>query len=229
MMFQPPSKPRAGFTVVEILVVTVLTAVLAVLLFPAGNRAVKAARESECRTRLKMLGAAHLAYAADRGGRFISSANPGGKEGYWFDVLGRYMAGEQVTWVNGKQGGTIESIPKWLTCPEKPGEVGYGWNQKFGKQSYDETKDGYHEGFRRLITVTRPAETVLHADSKDPGVEPGLRYENWYLYSSAGWKARFPARHLGKGNYFFVDGHMEAITPAGLLKRLEIFDPIKPD
>ncbi len=218
-----------GATLVEFLVAATVAGILVALLFPVATRTIRTGRETECRSRLKMLGTAHLAYASDHNGRFISSANPGGQDGYWFDLLGNYIGSDRVTWVNGKQGGTIESIPKWLTCPEKPGEMGYGWNQKFGSQSYNPDGAGYENSFRRLPVINYPAKTVLHADSKDPGVEPGLKYENWYLYSSSGWKTRFPARHLGKGNYFFVDGHLEAITPAELLKRLEIFDPVKPE
>ncbi len=212
----------------EIVVAAVLLGVLAALLLPVASHAIHAARQAECRSRLQMLGAAHLAYVNDHNGRFISSANPGGKEGYWFDVLGRYIGSDVVLWVGGKQGGTIESIPKWLTCPEKPGEIGYGWNQKFGKQSYDPARDGYDGSFRKLNTVTHPAKTILHADSKDPEVEPTLRYEHWYLYSSSGWKSRFPARHLGKGNYFYVDGHIDSATPNELLRQLDHFDPVKP-
>jgi general secretion pathway protein G len=59
--------PRAGFTLVEVLVVIVVIAVLATLVAPNVFRHVGSAKEATARSQIEMLGAALDAYRLDNG------------------------------------------------------------------------------------------------------------------------------------------------------------------
>ncbi len=59
---------RAAFTLVELLVVIVIVAVLAGMLFPVFARAREKARRASCASNLRQIGLSYLAYAADYDG-----------------------------------------------------------------------------------------------------------------------------------------------------------------
>src|SRR6185437_4822608 len=61
---------RAGFTLVEIMVVVGIIAVLIALLMPALSHVREAARRTKCTANLKDMGAAAQAFANSHGGRF---------------------------------------------------------------------------------------------------------------------------------------------------------------
>jgi general secretion pathway protein G len=79
-----PSR-RAGFTLIEILVVIVVIAILAALVAPNVFRHVDAAKETAARAQMEMLGAALDTYRLDNG------AYPATRDG--LDALGRAPAG----------------------------------------------------------------------------------------------------------------------------------------
>lgn len=62
-----PTRPRRGFTLIEILVVIVVLAVLATLVAPNVFRHVGAARETTAKSQIEMFGAALDAYRLDNG------------------------------------------------------------------------------------------------------------------------------------------------------------------
>jgi prepilin-type processing-associated H-X9-DG protein len=78
----------------------------------------------------------------------------------------------------------------------------YGWNYvALGKRHADR-----YFLFRTLDTVERPGETLSFADSsRGPG------YNHPYLIN-AWWGGAAPSsRHMGAGNFVFLDNHVERI------------------
>jgi prepilin-type N-terminal cleavage/methylation domain-containing protein len=63
-------RPRPGFTLVEILIVTAIVALLAALLFPAFAKARESARQTSCLSNLHQIGMAVTMYSQDNGGRY---------------------------------------------------------------------------------------------------------------------------------------------------------------
>lgn len=63
----PPGRPRAGFTLVELLVVFVVLSILIALLLPAINGAVKTAKNTAAQANLKQLDQALAAFKAKNG------------------------------------------------------------------------------------------------------------------------------------------------------------------
>lgn len=70
----PKCRNRAGFTLVELLVVIGIIAVLMSLLLPAVNRAREQSKQIVCLNNLRQLGMAFLSYANENQGRFPAPA-----------------------------------------------------------------------------------------------------------------------------------------------------------
>ena len=222
------TKASCAFTVTELLVGLVIVAVLLVVLSPTIGSFRAQALEAQCKARIKRLGTAHLNYANDNNGYFIPAAET--TWGFWYDYLAPYFDAKKVQWLDNKYGPKPVWVPTWLQCPGKKDEVGYGWNQRFGKYVYKRAEglDVGPETYRRLNLIARPGLTILHGDSKDLGVEPAYGFEHHYLYCTAPFKTRIAKRHGGKGNYVFVDGHVASYTPDEILKMVNNFDPEQP-
>ena len=61
---------RAGFSLIELLVVVAIIAILAALLFPAVSRAVERGRQTRCQSNLHQMHVALMGYASDNAGFF---------------------------------------------------------------------------------------------------------------------------------------------------------------
>ncbi|HIE53501.1 MAG TPA: DUF1559 domain-containing protein [Armatimonadetes bacterium] len=71
--------PRAGFTLVEMLVVIAIVAILAAILFPVFAQAREKARAARCVSNLRQLGAAIWMYAQDYDDLFPQAVDPADK------------------------------------------------------------------------------------------------------------------------------------------------------
>lgn len=132
-----------GFTLIELLVVIAILAILLTLLIPAIAAALEKGREIKCKSNLRSIGAAMLAYACDHQGRLPGSVDVGtsdgkgeqswmGKEvvvtdrqngmiaGCW--ETGKTMYGSLLEYVGG-----VESAREMYRCPSHPeGDLGSG-------------------------------------------------------------------------------------------------------
>lgn len=75
--FAPIAARRAGFTLVEVLVVTAIIAILIGILLPALSAARERARRTACLSNLRSLGQAMVAYANEHRGRLPNGNPPG--------------------------------------------------------------------------------------------------------------------------------------------------------
>lgn len=240
----------AAMTLIQILVAIAIISVLAVLSLGAGKSVRQRSMNAACQANLRTMGVALHAYAADHNGILVDAAalrRGSSKDDlgdYWYGALQPYVDGGYVPSSN-------PSRPKWQLCPAKKiprdagfsdtqyaeGVIGYGWvyqsfensdGTRTGGFGYvtGEGSQGYvAEGVNtRLAAVEKPAETIIIGDSLDAGqVKPGNAYQSRYLYKNEAY-APFAQRHSGGGNYLFVDGHIETLTPDQLKARLpEIF------
>lgn len=185
--------------------------VLALLAFPAFSHVRALGHAGSCTQRLRHLGSALLAYVADNDGRLIPAASLGGDpQRFWFDELDAYM---------GETPGNLnrDRPYEWQLCPAKPvapvarEAVGYGWSHRHFGHVKSSATYGSHS---RLSDVTRPAQTIIIADSVDlpEGPPPESAFESRYLYGQS--LPKLAKRHLGRGHYLMLDGHVERFTPA---------------
>lgn len=152
------------------MVVVVILAILAVLVFPSVQQSILAARFSKCAANLRILGAGCLAFAADNyGGLPHADQGPAGTKLTWVDVA-----------VNG---GTEKNITqdqaKSIGCPCTPflaqnpwklygASTGYGYNPNLGTATFyftQQVRDGNSYPNIRLAAISRPSQVILAADT----------------------------------------------------------------
>lgn len=210
LLIQKPGDSRNGFTLVEILVVIVIVAILAALLFPQVKKMIESAQKATCMSNMRQLGiAAHL-FAAENSGFLpwagISSAIR------WETQIAPYLPGYTNTWsknqTNWRRNGPF-------TCPStaKNYWLGYGWNYDGlgmsppanpmppGKTPYDYSRSGpTRSGDKGLVVMLADS---LHA--YDTNIALG---EVDMIYGPpAGMKV--PRPHNDGLNTLFADCHAE--------------------
>ncbi len=218
-----------GFTLIELLVVVAIIAVLIAILLPALNRAREQARLIKCQANAKQIATALLMYANDHTGFLIPAAHPeGGTWPIWVQKLAPYLSAPNIL---GK-----EETP--VRCPSRARKyltnvISFGWNYtNFGYNSSETYKhwgwaskiDQIEEPAKTVpIGESRDIQTVLYPDLKGSDEEGGDNYyQSWYLYTNTDpnspdgypnpWQNQIylvAARHIGGGNYIFLDGHIE--------------------
>jgi prepilin-type N-terminal cleavage/methylation domain-containing protein/prepilin-type processing-associated H-X9-DG protein len=179
------SAPRAGFSLVELLVVLAIIAILAALLFPVFATARGKAAQAVCLANLQQIGMALELYAQD------------------FDQC---LPDEYVPW----RGGYPDVVQPYLrdyrvfVCPQQSEatHVSYGlpeWNASAAR----------YWGVVRLTQVGSPAEAILLAENttswystRDPAHSVFFPPDG-----NVAW-----TRHAGGANYLFLDGHGKWLT-----------------
>lgn len=225
MRCPPAVARRAGFSLVELLVVVagigLLTALIAGML--AALRA--SAQAATCASNLRQLAAANLAYAADHG-RFVTAAadigNPntmrwhGERVGAAFDgsrgPLAPYLGGTAGSaWVRRCPAFTPEADGFEASCG------GYGYNlHGVGSELCVPGGAGTAQGMR-VVAIARPAHTVMFADAayiygrgrKARLIEYSFVEPPWFTSGGASTPT-IHFRHRKKANVAWCDGHVTA-------------------
>ncbi|MCE5198493.1 MAG: prepilin-type N-terminal cleavage/methylation domain-containing protein [Armatimonadota bacterium] len=208
-----------GFTLIELLVVIAVIAILAAILFPVFIGVKDKAKQSQCMSNLKQIGAAWLAYSDDNNGRAcISHDSQNGHEVNWDFSRG------QNRWVNGllaryTKSGAIYSCPSFIalrdaagnTDPNERPYTGYAYNTSYmGAEfsSYGTSKTLLHSSCL-LSQIAQPAQTAVFADAGygNP-VSPHnyLRAPSDRTAGSPMKSATVHFRHSGWANVAYADG-----------------------
>lgn len=224
-----PAPNRAGFTLVEVLVVIAVIATLAALLLPVLHRAREAARATGCQSNLRQFGLAFLLYAEDYDGYLPSPGGLVGDRHYWHQDHG---GGLEPYLRN--QGAGLQSV--WV-CPSWK----MGWESQFQPRTY-----GMNSALRNppdvlpwpaanqvigtlpLALIPAPSETILLFEGIPNIVRlyPGYGYvgrcgywdsvKGYDIYPNQRWNNGWLAHeawHNGMNNYLFCDGHVKRQAP----------------
>jgi prepilin-type N-terminal cleavage/methylation domain-containing protein/prepilin-type processing-associated H-X9-DG protein len=228
-VFHTVEKPRrAAFTLVELLVVMAVVGLLAAMGIGTLPAARAAAEAAVCRSNLRQLAAANLAYAADHG-RYVAAAEDiegknsirwhGVRSGQAFDgskgPLAPYLGGGgSSAWVRRCPGFRPEAEGFETSCG------GYGYNALgVGSEVCLPGGGGGTAVGMRPGAIEQPAQTVMFADAAY--LEGSGKKAKLIEYSFAE-PPRFADgtvprptvhfRHRGRANVAWGDGHVSAET-----------------
>ena len=212
---------KKNFTLIELLVVIAIIAILAGMLLPALGKARARGQASACLSNAKQIGLALSMYTNDNGDFLpnFSDGNPGSNPmkftNPWHQALSGYIAPESVY----KDPDDRISPEKGVwRCPGiTPGEMegtywggGYGANRTLMRYAYrsDSGRPVDVAGGQPLNYVAWMTWTT--------GPQSG---SNWKMPSGGGPKSgteQPAARHSGRANIVFADGHAESVAFAAL-------------
>jgi prepilin-type N-terminal cleavage/methylation domain-containing protein/prepilin-type processing-associated H-X9-DG protein len=212
-------RTRTAFTLIELLIVIAIVVVLAALLFPALNKSINLAYQAQSTGKLRAMGPALSAYVSDHDGYLIHGAISPVVDGrtvpFWFNALDPYMGADidatSAGWTNAARPAWQNDPAKKFTNPPlyngKGSGVGYGWNhQYFGYVSYSPYGAALGWG-SKMLQVDKPSQTIIIGTSTDNVNSTDALQHVVLFYNSS-------TRFGGKGLFLFVDGHVQALTPA---------------
>ncbi len=216
---------RAGFTLVELLVVIGIIAMLIALLLPALSKARESARMAVCASSLRQLHLASVSYANDNRG-FLPPAHVDfiSKDLHrWHGIRASMSLPFDF---NGSPLRRYLQTPAIKQCPSfefttggfEESAGGYGYNERFlgssieqatGSITWAQLEANYVNRPAKIAMIRKPSDTIMFADA-------ALAAPNVIEYSFveppvAGGYPTCPSihfRHGGRANVVWLDGHI---------------------
>ena len=191
---------EGAFTLIELLVVIAIIAILASMLLPTLAKAKEKAKQIQCINNLKQVGLATLFYAEDFGG--LAQVD---------DFLNPAFAWGGILSSNQNLG---ES--KIFLCPSYPPRSFTNWLQTYGvwknpSTNYIVRRGKYNEYiYVNFNAIRSPTEYPHLADTTSRGKQ-GISAKQFHFFTTSSTNVH--ARHSGKANCWFADGHVEPFSP----------------
>jgi prepilin-type N-terminal cleavage/methylation domain-containing protein/prepilin-type processing-associated H-X9-DG protein len=207
----------AAFTLIELLVVISIIAVLASLLLPAVSMANASAKRTQCASNGRQLLTAMIAYTGDYDDLLplAQDHRSGVSDGVWINALAPYGG---VSGDASRQDATAKNIfnacPLFTPSGNTRWERGYGMNAfpscnklwQFGNANIANWWSGLAWSYHGRSSLSYASNRILIADSSAAWVF------NPYAGGGTANVATLQARHRGKANLVFADGHVGANT-----------------
>lgn len=210
----------AAFTLIELLAVVAIIAVLAALLFPLGSRMVAQSQTTKCAANLRQLYQASLLWSQDNDNAMLVTfpdANPT-PTSTWEMALRQYL-GIDSTWPSSQNAG--KRPPGVFACPASKTLTTASRFSDYGKNAFinnpyplpNPPGPAY-----KWPAMSEASKVIFLADSNGRDLSP-------YNKPSAG----IIARHNGKANILYWDGHVELLDPTTLQLDTHVYPPWRPN
>lgn len=199
-----PTKSFLRFTLVELLVVISIIALLASILLPSLNKAMKTAQKIKCANKFKQIYTASSMYVNDNSGNWPVKENTGGNDKFWSMKVGIYL----------QPNGTTLSIQKFFLCPSVDIPIDTAnWNQIDYAFNYyilfypDFASSSIGENYKRL-------QRAIGNFSKTMYCMDGARISgHQYITVTPPQDPAYYSRifiHMNQSNICFFDGHINS-------------------
>ena len=210
---------RKGFTLIDLLVATVITAVLAAVLSPvfAQGKGKVRSQQMGCLSNLKRIGRAQAVYCDDHDGYYQS----GFRDQVTWDPDTSWVAVLEP-WIRPR----TKSESVWY-CPSAAGK-GDGWTPSYIANSwlyYDQGGYGSRTPVNRSM-IRIPSRTAAVWDNSAAFYGCDYRYGSmidglyWFSSPNPDRDAKInDGRHNGSDNFLFADGHVASYDMAGVKAR----------
>lgn len=199
----PASHGIHAFTLVEILVVTVILSILVALTLQSVPMLQERKNQVVCAANLRGISAAISAYSANNDG-YLPSNNS--KTTWWKEIYPDYCSSKAVF-----------SCPADRTGFTDPADIGNG-KQSYGPLGWDGANDGKSAFNKRMATFSNPMRSVVLAEyfSTNRSVT-GSRAWN---YPGTVASATYPHYNQTKTALLFLDGHVSFESEADIRAKI---------
>lgn len=227
---------KAGFSLVELLVVVSILTIISAFAAPAWRDALAASRRTVCSSNLRQMYAAYMGYLGDHDGKlfpFMEQVD-GKRLWYWGLETGNGGAEGQRD-IDRTQARLAPYLGEGAieTCPEFP------YRQSMTKEKFSVNTYGYGLNVYLLLdtpanrtaaiqsfsAIARPSEIIIWGDSaqvnthQPPASPQNPMIEEWYyLYDR---EATCHFRHVGKMQAVMGDGAVRLFSPFRLLPQCD--------
>jgi prepilin-type N-terminal cleavage/methylation domain-containing protein/prepilin-type processing-associated H-X9-DG protein len=224
-----------GFTLLELLVVVVVIALLASLLWPALSKSKEKARQTQCLGNLTQIGLAYTMYRSEYGDRNVphrdcpdtaddpnglsagvpsgngpNSPPPTGPNEQWWAPYDPTQAPDGAPGAGFKNGLLYGYFgdTNIFKCPvEKQWQCGYGMNYSTGSPMLQLDSFVTQTSDRMIIWDHRRSPGCADSRVSSPPRPP------WAPFDAI---SHYPPRHNGRMNGLFYDGHVSGLNPLTL-------------
>ena len=206
---------RLRFTLIELLVVIAIIAILAAILLPALQSARERSKSAQCISNLKQVIMGQQRYADDRRGYFLVTDDKNGSQIFYTQRLTelKYIS-EETTLCSG-----LQAANRWQ---------GYGMRTAWDFSINGKIRvvvDGSKQMLLKTKTVSNTSGLAVLMDSAvySASIKRLIPYSTIYTSQmSAVNNAHAHARHNGRINTGWVDGHTSSSEPDELMHAINI-------
>jgi prepilin-type processing-associated H-X9-DG protein len=222
---------RAGFTLVELLVVIGTIAIMIGLLIPALTSVRRASQSAACLSNMRQIGIGLSMYTHDSHGWFPRSSHSALAHNVmpWGYALMPYFSRHHYAGPGPAWDKLFNSLYR---CPadNRLDKYSYGksvWFELTGPEIGELTGCADGPTYHRITNVKRSSATVMFAEVKSGAMADHVMAHFWHF---GGAPEIDQLRHGKTSNYVFVDGHAEARpfnSTFDLSNQLDNWDPAK--
>ncbi|MBE6355975.1 MAG: hypothetical protein E7058_02545 [Lentisphaerae bacterium] len=220
------------FTFPELVIISGISLLAAALLIPTLGAAGKKARTLACTEKQQNLYKGFAAYCSDNDNLLPDGAqlDRRSKDGWWNKLYPYTRDNHLSRCPDAADPDNGPAIITFYTGPEgkylKYAKASIAYNSQLGAGNNGGTVSssghglGYPKQIKKVTDLNKPP--LLFADiTAQVSILPGDNRQDQLNGSSPAAPGTFAARHLGKGNIIFTDGHAEALSGPELWQKAE--------